>query len=269
METEVPQGATDGPIKVTVKQKSTTGPNFNILAPTIESVNPDTAVVGTVIQVKGNYFSDQLSRNKVSFGGIVADVDSASGNKLFTTVPRNATGGPVKVLIGERSSDGMPFEVITTLQACYGNDVQLDATLEWVSQGLTTSDKDDKSQDMAMDSNGNLYMVLRDRGVVAKYDSNGDEVWKSNFNDKLPSTTWRGIEVDGNSVYIVGERGLISDQNLGKAKLDYHFSTLNSGNADAGAADPILAKLDAGSGSLRMGLDNWTPRILMSSIMKQ
>ena len=250
LQTQVPQGATDGPVEVVVNQQSTTGPAFDVLAPRINSVTPDTAVNGSVVAVKGKYFGDQLSRNKVSFGGIVADVDSASGNTLYTTVPANATGGPVKVLVGEQSSDGVPFELITTIQACYGNDVQLDATLEWVSQGLTTSDKDDKSEDMAMDSNGNLYMVLRDRGVVAKYDPEGDQVWESNFNDKLPSTTWRGIEVDGNSVYIVGERGLIGDQNLGDAKLEYHFSTLNSGNADAGTADPILAKLDAGSGSL-------------------
>ncbi|WP_171032837.1 IPT/TIG domain-containing protein [Fodinibius saliphilus] len=247
--TKVPDNASDGPVKVTVKQKSATGPDFDVLAPTIIAMEPDTAVIGATIAIKGKYFAKKSSKNKISFGGIMADVDSVSSDTLYTVVPEGVSGGPVKVVVGEQISDGVPLQVITNIQACYGNDVQLDANLQWVSQGLTTSDKDDKSQDMAMDSNGNLYMVLRDRGVAAKYDTEGDKVWESRFDSKLKSTTWRGIEVDGNSVYIVGERG-VTNQGLGEAKLKYHFSTLKDGNSNTGGRDVVLARLDAGSGSL-------------------
>ncbi|NGP88238.1 IPT/TIG domain-containing protein [Fodinibius halophilus] len=249
LKTTVPDNASDGSVKVTVNQKSAMGPDFNVLAPKIKAIKPDTVVQGATLAIKGKYFADELSKNKISIGGTMTNADSAKSDTLYTVIPKGVTGGPVKVIVGEQISEGMPLDIITNLQACYGNDIQLDANLQWVSQGLTTSDKDDKSQDMAIDSNGNLYVVLRDRGVAAKYDSNGDEVWKSNFDTKLKSTTWRGIEVDANSVYIVGERG-VSDQDLGEAKLKYHFSTLKDGNSNTGGRDIVLARLDAGSGSL-------------------
>ncbi|PAU93634.1 hypothetical protein CK503_10795 [Aliifodinibius salipaludis] len=248
IETQVPLNATDGPIEITVNNKSTTGPDFDVKGPKITSVMPDTAVVGAEVLIEGKNFSKNASDNVLTFGGVQATVDSAAKDALKAKVPEGASGGAVSITVGELSDDA-DFSIITELQACYGNNIQLDATLEWVSQGLTTSDKDDKSQDMAMDSNGNLYMVLRDRGVVAKYDPEGDKVWESNFDSKLKSTTWRGIEVDGNSVYIVGERG-VSNQGLGEAKLEYHFSTLKDGNSNTGGRDAVLARLDAGSGSL-------------------
>ena len=248
IETEVPLNATDGPVKVTVNNKSTTGPDFDVKGPQITSVTPDTTVVGAEVLIEGKNFSENASDNILSFGGVQATVDSAAKDALKAKVPEGSSGGAVSVTVGELSDDA-DFSIITDLQACYGNDIQLDATLEWVSQGLTTSDKDDKSQDMAMDSNGNIYMVLRDRGVAGKYDPKGNKVWESNFDSKLKSTTWRGIEVDGNSVYIVGERG-VSDQGLGEAKLEYHFSTLKDGNSNTGGRDAVLARLDAGSGSL-------------------
>ncbi|NIT60726.1 MAG: hypothetical protein GWN00_32340, partial [Aliifodinibius sp.] len=41
--TDVPQGATDGPIKVTVKQKSTAGPDFNVITEGIIKVGTQTS----------------------------------------------------------------------------------------------------------------------------------------------------------------------------------------------------------------------------------
>jgi hypothetical protein len=240
--------ATDGPIEVTVKNKSTTGPEFNVQGPQIISVTPDTAVVGAEVLIEGKNFSDNAPDNILTFGGVQATIDSAANDVLKTKVPEGVASGPVSITVGELSDDA-DFSIITELQACYGNDVQLDASLQWLSQGITTSDKDDKSQDMAIDANGNLYMVLRDRGTVGKFNAQGDKVWEANFDSKLKSTTWRGIEVDGNSVYIVGERG-VSNQGLGEAKLEYHFSTLKDGNSNTGGRDAVLARLDAGSGSL-------------------
>jgi len=248
LETEVPMNATDGPIEVTVENKSTTGPDFDVQGPQIISVSPDTAVVGAEVFIEGKNFSENATDNILTFGGVQATVDSAAKDVLKAKVPEGAAGGPVSITVGELSDDA-DFSIITELQTCYGNDVQLDASLQWVSQGITTSDKDDKSQDMAIDENGNLYVVLRDRGTVGKFNPQGDKVWEANFDTKLKSTKWRAIETDGNSIYIAGER-TVKTQDLGDAKLKYHFSTLKDGNSNTGITDPILARLDANTGSI-------------------
>lgn len=248
IETEVPKNATDGPVEVTVKNKSTTGPKFDVLGPKITSVNPDTTVKGAKITIKGEHFSEKASDNILVIGGAQATVSSASDTTLVAKVPSGASQDGMSLTVGELS-DQADLHIITEIQACYGNDVHLDATLKWVSQGLTSADND-KAEDMAMDANGNLYMIIRDRGVVGKFDYQGNEIWSKNLSGKLPKTKWRGIAIDGQKIYIVGQRQVLTS-NLGAAKLEYHASKLIDDNPRAGTADPILARLDASNGGLQ------------------
>jgi len=248
LETQVPMNATDGPVKVSVKSKSTTGPDFDVKGPQIRSVIPDTAVVGAKVLIKGKNFSEKASNDILTIGGIQAKIDSVSEDTIKTTVPEGVEGGPITIAVGEQS-DQADFEVITNVQACYGNDVSLDATLQWVSQGLTSA-ANDKAEDMAMDESGNLYMIVRDRGVLGKYDPQGNEIWSKDLSGKLPKTKWRGIAIDGQKIYIVGQRTVLTS-NLGSASLEYHASKLINDNPHAGTADPILARLDASNGGLQ------------------
>jgi len=248
LETEVPKNATAGPVKVSIKSKSTTGPDFDVLGPKITSVSPDTTVKGSEITIKGEHFSENTSDNILVIGGAQATVSSASKTELVAKVPSGASQDGLSLTVGELS-DQADLKIITEIQACYGNDVQLDATLQWVSQGLTSADND-KAEDMAMDSNGNLYMIVRDRGVVGKFDPQGNEIWSKDLSGKLPKTTWRGIAVDGQRIYVIGERQ-VKDSNLGEAKLEYHASKLINGNPKAGTNDPIIARLDANNGGIQ------------------
>ena len=75
LETEVPQGATDGPIEVTVKQKSTTGPDFDVITEgTMEVVTTtsgdDQDPDGYTITVDGSSGESAGKNDTTYFGGL-------------------------------------------------------------------------------------------------------------------------------------------------------------------------------------------------------
>ena len=131
IETKVPKGAKNGPVKVVVKQDTAVGPDFTIKAkaPSISSVDPDSGTVGTEIIISGMNFSTTKSENSITFNGTQATVKSASEDELITDVPKGATDGPVEVDVDQKSATGPKFDVIT------------DGTIE-INTNTTGSDKD-------------------------------------------------------------------------------------------------------------------------------
>lgn len=118
--TEVPAGATTGPVSVVVDQDTAVGPVFTVIIPqpTINSVDPDSGTVGTPVTIRGENFSPTPSENTITFNGVNAPVNSASDTLLDTEVPSGASTGPVEVIVDGQTATGPTFTVITdgTLQ---------------------------------------------------------------------------------------------------------------------------------------------------------
>lgn len=100
LEVLVPEGATTGPISVTVNgAKATSSSSFTVLNTTITSFSPTSGVVGTEVTISGNNFSTIASENVVKFNGAEAEVTAATATSLKVIVPEDASDGKITVAI--------------------------------------------------------------------------------------------------------------------------------------------------------------------------
>ena len=117
IQTEVPEGLSEGsaPIEVSVEGVAASGPSFMVeaKAPGISSVEPDSGRVGTEVTIKGMNFSATASENNIVFNGSSATVKEAAEDQLVTEVPEDASDGPIKVTVKQKSTTGPEFDVIT------------------------------------------------------------------------------------------------------------------------------------------------------------
>lgn len=96
----VPEGATAGPITVTVNGvKATSSATFTPLNTTITSFTPESGVAGTTVTISGSNFSTIASENIVKFNGAEAEVKDATATTLTVVVPDDATDGKITVSI--------------------------------------------------------------------------------------------------------------------------------------------------------------------------
>ena len=111
----VPDGASSGSIRVTVGNKTASGPSFTVepKAPGISSVDPQSATVGTEVTITGMNFNATVSENSISFNGTTAPINSATETELVTEVPQGATDGPIEVIANQKLATGPDFDVIT------------------------------------------------------------------------------------------------------------------------------------------------------------
>ena len=116
----VPEGATAGPVAVTVGGQVSNGVGFTVTAagaprPSIVSVSPELGAVGTEVVIRGENFGDpegaaQGARG-VSFNGVWAEPSFWSEGEIRVTVPEGAPGGLVVVAIEGEASNGVAFAV--------------------------------------------------------------------------------------------------------------------------------------------------------------
>ena len=115
IQVKVPEGATTGPVVVTVGTQSSAGVTFTVTsAPSgavIEKLKPDSAPVGTEIKIKGLNFGEE--EGTVTFNGLSAlEIRGWNNKKVRAVVPAGATTGPVVVTpSGGQSSNGVTFTV--------------------------------------------------------------------------------------------------------------------------------------------------------------
>ncbi|WP_185958489.1 IPT/TIG domain-containing protein [Fodinibius sediminis] len=112
----VPQGATNGPVKVTVDDQTAEGPSFTVTEDpdkqlSITNISPKEGPVGTTVTITGQNFSPMADENTVTFNGTKASVSSASTTELVVAIPQNATSGPVNVSVGSQTATGPTFTV--------------------------------------------------------------------------------------------------------------------------------------------------------------
>jgi hypothetical protein len=69
------------------------------IAPVLQGVKPDKTGTGVTITLTGSHFGAVATTNKVSIGGINAEIKSASETSLDVVVPDNAKAGDNKVTV--------------------------------------------------------------------------------------------------------------------------------------------------------------------------
>jgi len=101
IETRVPENATTGPISITVRNVTVTGPSFEVLpdAPGISSVEPDSGKVGDQVVISGENFGTSSSSVTVEFDNIPATVSSISDTSIETSVPEGVSGGSIDITV--------------------------------------------------------------------------------------------------------------------------------------------------------------------------
>jgi hypothetical protein len=118
----VPNGATTGPVVVTVGGAASNKVNFTVgTPPTISYTSPVDGPVGTSVTIVGNYFG--TTPGTVTFNGIAATPASWSNTQIVVSVPSGALTGPVVVTAGGITSNSVNFIVGTPPTISYSNPV--------------------------------------------------------------------------------------------------------------------------------------------------
>ncbi len=89
---------------------------------TIISIEPALADIGTTVTITGTNFNGVPVNNRVTFGGVLAQVLTATENELTVVVPEGATTGPISIAKAKFVVEGpvftvFPAPVITELSA--------------------------------------------------------------------------------------------------------------------------------------------------------
>ena len=121
-----PSNATTGPVTMVVNSvPSNSDQIFTVMNPAIGSLSPPSGAVGSTIRVTGSGLLTQGLTTQVIFNGVAGYITSSSTNSIMVQVPSNATTGPVTVVVGTVSSNGVGFIVeqppsITSLSRNHG-----------------------------------------------------------------------------------------------------------------------------------------------------
>ena len=112
----VPVGATTGNVVVTAAGGvASNGISFTVLAstPTISSLTPNSAAVGSAIVIAGTNFGSTQGTSTVKFNGTTATaIGNWSSTSITATVPAGATTGNVVVTVNNVASNGVAFTVV-------------------------------------------------------------------------------------------------------------------------------------------------------------
>jgi hypothetical protein len=118
--TEVPTGATTGPITAKTPSGTATSPmSFTVttaaVAPTISSFSPSSGPVGTSVTING---TNLTGATWVKFNGVMATITSNTATQIGTKVPTGATTGPITAkTAGGTATSATNFTVTTTAAA--------------------------------------------------------------------------------------------------------------------------------------------------------
>ena len=115
IEVKVPFKATSGPVDVIIGKKRLSAGTLEIVYPRIDSISPNEAERGTVVQIAGQHFgmtagardpNTMFGVNDVVVGGVVVRPRRLKDDKIEVEIPANATSGDVVVRLA--SSDPLP-----------------------------------------------------------------------------------------------------------------------------------------------------------------
>jgi uncharacterized protein (TIGR03437 family) len=115
----VPNGASTGPVVVTVAGIASNAVNFSLLnsTPSIASISPSTGGIGATVTLAGSYFGSAQNGSTLSFNGIAASITNWSDGSITARVPTGLSPGvaTVSVSVNQSSSNGVQFTVTQPL----------------------------------------------------------------------------------------------------------------------------------------------------------
>src|SRR5204863_9567330 len=107
---DLPSGATSGPVIVTASGLASNGVSFTVtVPPTIATLSPASGPVGTAITIAGTNFG--ATPGMIVFNGTPATPTSWSDTSITAAVTSDAKGGRVAVTVGGAGSNGANFTV--------------------------------------------------------------------------------------------------------------------------------------------------------------
>jgi hypothetical protein len=104
----VPNGATAGPIVVTVEGQRSNGVLFTP-TPEISGLSPNSGEPGTDVTVSGSSFGSSGINGEVTFAGVLAPVKSWSDHEIIVSAPSGGITGDVVVSVNGEESAGATF----------------------------------------------------------------------------------------------------------------------------------------------------------------
>jgi YD repeat-containing protein len=96
----VPQGATTGPVTVSLNGIVSNTVQFSVEPLSVTGVSPSYGPVGSVVTITGAGFGPSQANSSVDFSGISASVQSWSDTQIVAIVPPGANSGSINVTVG-------------------------------------------------------------------------------------------------------------------------------------------------------------------------
>ena len=110
----VPSAATTGPVIVAVNSiQSNTNFTYTVINPILSTITPAVGQAGATVTLTGSGFGTNQGTSQLLFNGASAGILSWSGTSITAAVPTGATSGPVTLVEGGVTSNGLPFSVET------------------------------------------------------------------------------------------------------------------------------------------------------------
>ena len=107
----VPNGATAGPVVVTVAGQASSGASNFTPTPVIGTLSPASGASGSLITISGSSFGNTQGTSTLTFNGVTAAISSWTNTSIQATVPNNTTTGPIVVAVNGVPSAGANFTV--------------------------------------------------------------------------------------------------------------------------------------------------------------
>ncbi|QEC42581.1 IPT/TIG domain-containing protein [Pseudobacter ginsenosidimutans] len=188
----LPGGTGSGTVRVVVNDQATEGPQFKDQTLGITRITPDNGLAGTNITVTGTGFSAVTAENIVTINGVPATVTTATETSLVLTAPATVSTGQLKVVVnGLEALSPVPFKR---------------AGVMTLAGGPASSVFTSGAAAMAIDSDGNLYVVDQQAKLVKKIAPDGTvsnlQAGGSDIIFGMPS----GITIDKNDNIFVSDQ---------------------------------------------------------------
>ena len=192
------------------------------VVPTIASIDPATAPVGSTIAVNGTNFSTTPGSNTITIGGVTATIVSASATRLVVTVPEGAQSGAIAVTVGGTTVQGpttftvapKPLKPVVELQGTLFRNRNLSRDTIYLLRGFVYVAADytmtiqpgtvikgaSADQDPAGQSNAGTLVIERRGRLVANGTASQPIIFTSNkpAGQRFPGD-WGGVVLIGKS----------------------------------------------------------------------
>jgi sugar lactone lactonase YvrE len=164
----VPSGFSAGSvsIKVVAKNLESNVLPFTIASPALSSSIPTVGLTGTIVHLKGEYFSSLKTENSVLFNDKVATISSSSSTDIFVNVPEGLSPGDVNIKIGVNSSfsNTIPFTIVEPATYAIGFIGGSD------SPGGPQLSRFNLPTSLATGPDGNIYVADRNNDLIRMID---------------------------------------------------------------------------------------------------